>query len=177
MKEYKFRIRTLKRTDFKGLVKNYFTYYEEVKKNPNLGITLFKPRPSMKMESRWFEDLYNQKVKGTKVVVIAEVDGKPMGICEVTTKRPHSEMDHVGILGIAIHQKHRSKGIGSALMKEAIKRSKGRFELIVLEVFSNNKKAINLYKKFGFKSYGTLPGSVKRGNRRIGSNMMYLRVR
>ena len=66
-------------------------------------------------------------------------------------------------------------GIGTALMKDLVKRSKGRFEILVLDVMSINKAAMGLYKKLGFKVYGTLPKGYMRQGRRIDHTLMYIR--
>ena len=60
------------------------------------------------------------------------------------------------ILNIAVHPSFRSKGIGTRLLTEGIKREheKGSARYIFLEVRENNENAIKLYKKLGFKPLG-----------------------
>lgn len=43
-----FVIRDLRFEDFNDLVNAYFSYYEESKSDQNLGITLFKRKPTLK---------------------------------------------------------------------------------------------------------------------------------
>lgn len=173
----RFVIRELKFEDFNDLIGTYFSYYKEIMDNPNLGLCLSKKKPDMSEEVDWFTSTYKEKLAGNKIVLVAEVDGKVVGICDVTRFRPGTIADHKGLLGIAIGREYRSRGIGSALIKEAIKRSKGKFELLMLSAFENNKAAMNLYKKYGFRDYGLLPGSIKRGKRYTSERFMYLKLK
>ena len=62
-------------------------------------------------------------------------------------------VDEVEILKIAVHPKYQSQGIGTDLIKKAI----GHYpdvSVMFLEVAIDNKKAIRLYKKMGFKIVG-----------------------
>ena len=52
--------------------------------------------------------------------------------------------------------------IGRTLLEEIIKfAEQAGYEQIELEVSGDNSRAINLYKKFGFKIYGTRDYSLK----------------
>lgn len=86
---------------------------------------------------------------------------------------------HVGDFGIIIAKNFRDQGIGTLLMKltlaEAKKRLKG-MKIITLGVFANNPRAIALYKKFGFKRYGTLPGGVFLRGKFADEHFMYRRA-
>ncbi|MCL4335426.1 MAG: GNAT family N-acetyltransferase [Candidatus Thermoplasmatota archaeon] len=66
---------------------------------------------------------------------------------------------HVGTLGIAITKGYRHMGLGTRMIKSAIKwaREQG-IEKVCLEVFSSNLNAIEAYKKIGF----TVEGSKSR---------------
>lgn len=65
-------------------------------------------------------------------------------------------MKHVACLGMGIIQKYRGKGIGSKLISLTIEHAKNKnnIEKIELEVFKSNKKAVEFYKKHGFKIEG-----------------------
>jgi len=60
------------------------------------------------------------------------------------------------ILNLAVHPSFRSRGIGTALLKEGfmVEREKGTARYAFLEVRENNKTAIRLYRKLGFKQLG-----------------------
>ncbi len=166
-------IRELKWADKDQLVSNYYSYYEEVKENTDLGLIFFRETPSEESELKWFCGLYDELLRGDAVAVVAEVDGTVAGICDIHRLRPGSEVDHIGNLGIAIARDYRSRGLGRGLMNEAIRLSRGKFKKIILSVFSTNTNAISLYSKIGFIEYGRIPGGVNRNGRMIDEIMMY----
>lgn len=56
------------------------------------------------------------------------------------------------ILNIAVHPDFRQRGIGEALMAEAVAEARARkAQLMILEVRRSNLKARKLYRKFGFE--------------------------
>ena len=64
---------------------------------------------------------------------------------------------HVATLGMFVIADRRSKGIGSALMTEAIRWARSHAVLrIELTVYPHNEAAIALYRKFGFNVEGRL---------------------
>jgi diaminopimelate decarboxylase len=69
----------------------------------------------------------------------------------------HPVTRHVATLGIAVAADRRSRGIGSALMAEAIRwgRSVG-VEKLMLSVYPSNTAAVALYRRFGFVDEGRL---------------------
>jgi len=82
--------------------------------------------------------------------IVAVVDGEPAGSVEVWTSMGRDR--HVAWLGIAVRRKHWGKGVGTALMKEAVRLAK---ELgcrkLMLGTTEGNERAIRLYKKVGFE--------------------------
>ncbi|HYK92794.1 MAG TPA: GNAT family N-acetyltransferase [Thermoplasmata archaeon] len=158
-------LRDLKWDDFDALVEAYFLLYDERTTNPEVGITLFATRPTIEDEVKWFADLFRRVVDGVAVCVIAEVGGRAVGSCTVRQcgGGAASEGAHLGELGLLVHRDHRGRGIGEALMRDAIRRCRGRFEAIRLAVFATNGPAKALYRKLGFETYGVEPKAVKRG--------------
>jgi diaminopimelate decarboxylase len=69
----------------------------------------------------------------------------------------HPVTHHVATLGIAVAAEARGRGVGTALMAEAIRwaRSVG-VDKIVLSVYPGNARAIALYRRFGFVEEGRL---------------------
>lgn len=85
----------------------------------------------------------------------------------------------MGVFGIIISKQYRSQGIGTDLMNRTLDEAKENIsgiEIITLGVFSDNQRAINLYKKFGFKEYGLLPNGVIRKDDHYDQIYMYLDV-
>jgi ribosomal protein S18 acetylase RimI-like enzyme len=70
----------------------------------------------------------------------------------------------------------RGRGIGRALLRAAIDRSRGRFELVELSVFATNTRARKLYESVGFRSWGVLPKGIQRQGRPIDLEHMVLEL-
>ncbi len=169
-----FRVRPLRRGDVKQVIANYYLRYEEVERNPDLGLSMQEGKPTMKSELAWAKRLLKDIRQRNAIATVAIVGKKIVGMADVRTETI-MERQHVGSVGVAINEGYRSMGIGTALMKDLVMRSKGRFEILVLDVMSINKAAMGLYKKLGFKVYGTLPKGYMRQGRRIDHTLMYLR--
>ena len=91
--------------------------------------------------------------------IIAEKDGEPAG--SVTVSPGEGRTRHTAWLGIWVRRKHWRQGIGTALMKEAVRVAKELgIRRFMLGTFEGNERAIRLYKKFGFKTETTNKGSV-----------------
>jgi RimJ/RimL family protein N-acetyltransferase len=158
-------IRGLAWSDFDPITDIYYSLYEEVKENPDLGITLFAARPTLGEEAEWFARLVHRVHDGNGIALVAEVDGRAVGLCTVDRKGPATELGHVGVLGIMVARAHRRQGLGKALLREAIARSSGTFELVELAVFATNTHARALYRSVGFRPWGTMPKGVRRNGR------------
>lgn len=72
-------------------------------------------------------------------------------------REDHPVTRHVATLGMAVDAGWRGRGVGSALMTEALRwaRESG-VEKVVLSVYPHNDGAIALYRKFGFVEEGRL---------------------
>lgn len=170
-------VRDLKRSDFGDIVEYYYRFYDEVKEKPSLGIALYHKKPSLSEERKWFAELCKSVGAGSDVVTVAEVDSHVVGLCEVRCiGRPQSEVSHRGDLGIMVSREHRGKGVGTALLRETLRKCAGSFEVIELSVFETNEVAVSLYEKFGFRAYGRRPKSVKRGQRYFDEILMRLEL-
>ncbi len=160
-----YSIRPLERGDFKSLISTYFAYYDELNENPDLGLTFYHEKPSIKDERGWFDSLYEGIRKRNIIARVLAADSKVVGLCDVNSMRPASEMDHIGILGIAINKEHRNQGHGTQLLTQTVNACRGRFEIIRLTVFTANDLAIHIYKRAGFNKIGTLKKQNKRGDK------------
>jgi RimJ/RimL family protein N-acetyltransferase len=107
--------------------------------------------------------------------VIAEVEGKFAGSCEITPKRGYSA--HLGTLGISLVAEYRDLGIGQEMMLEAEKQVKRLgVEVVDLEVFATNARAIHTYEKVGYKITGKIPEALKYGGGYVDSVIMTKRI-
>ncbi|WP_283692886.1 GNAT family N-acetyltransferase [Clostridium perfringens] len=85
---------------------------------------------------------------------VAEENGKVIGL-GILMNHGNLRRKHVGVITLMVNSDYQNKGIGSLLMDKLINLSES-LNIIRLElcVFRDNYKAINLYKKFGFKEEG-----------------------
>ncbi len=93
-------------------------------------------------------------------------------------RRPNNKERHKGhIWGVYVRPESRGKGVGSALMKEIVRRARelGGLEQITL-VASAKLPAQRLYKALGFESYGIEPHSLKIGAEYVDDVLMILRL-
>lgn len=93
-------------------------------------------------------------------------------------RRPNNKERHKGhIWGVYVRPESRGKGVGSALMKEIIRRAReiNGVEQITL-VASANLPAQHLYESVGFQSYGIEPHSLKIGDKYVDDVLMILRL-
>ena len=170
-------IRELQWTDMDDLVENYYSFYDELKEAPDFGIIFYQKKPDYESEVEWFSALYRRVKEGNALAVVAEEDGKIVGLCDAHRLRPGSEISHAAVLGITIKKEYRGRGLGFRMIQKVIELSRGKFEMLKLEVFSVNSVAMNLYRRLGFVEYGMLPGAIKRGNVYFDSVHMYYKAK
>ncbi len=116
-----------------------------------------------------------EKRKGVYLIAFCEND--VIGVTEITLKT--KVVRHLGSYGIMIAKKFRGQGLGKLLTEIGIEEAKKNLtglEIIILDVFANNLKAIQMYEKFGFKEFGTLPKGTKLENEYVDDVLMYKNV-
>ena len=94
-------------------------------------------------------------------ILIARTVGEPDGPVLGFNIVRHTQ-DKAEILSIAVDPKGRGRGLGEALIREAILRLRAdRVEKLLLKVGGNNAPAISLYNRLGFQTVGNRPGYYK----------------
>lgn len=88
---------------------------------------------------------------------LVALDGdRIVGWCSIY-KLPHPRRKGIGDLGIYVHQDFHGAGLGTAMTKQVLALAEEqRMRRIGLEVVEDNKVAVRLYKKAGFKTEGRL---------------------
>lgn len=96
-----------------------------------------------------------RKIKTKETFLLALDGSKIVGWCNI---RPDSRTGtgHVGLLYMGILREYRGKGIGTLLFQKSLEHAEcvRGYESVQLEVFASNKRAIQLYRDFGFKVDG-----------------------
>ncbi|MFB4166149.1 N-acetyltransferase family protein [Alteribacillus sp. JSM 102045] len=89
------------------------------------------------------------------MLLVAEINDEIIGFVSIRNESKKRKA-HVGALGIFIQKEWRETSVGSTLMDVILKWAKNNplIEKVGLAVFSNNERAIHLYKKLGFVEEG-----------------------
>ena len=111
-----------------------------------------------------------------EIMLVAKENGKVVG--NASLSRLPRRMKHRGDFSVSVLKEYWNKGIGSQLLLEIIKFAKeNSFEVIDLQVRSDNLSAIHLYEKFGFKKIGTHSAFFKIGSEEISFDYMCLMIK
>src|SRR3990170_3131214 len=166
-------IRYPKRTDAKGMCDYINTLSKERTFIRSQGekITLEEERAYLRGQLTKMKD--RQAVQ-----LLVFLDDRLVGIAGVNMKDKIES--HIGSLGISLDQKIRGEGIGTLLMDVLLRESKKylpTLKTLILSVFGQNKRALSLYKKFGFTEYGKLPEGVRFRNLFDDQVLMYKKIR
>jgi putative acetyltransferase len=85
------------------------------------------------------------------------VDGEVAGHAGIHPVGRSPRRAHARMLGMAVQQRFHGKGVGTALMQALVDLADKWLPVtrIELTVFTDNGRAIDLYKRFGFEIEGT----------------------
>ena len=105
-------------------------------------------------------------------VFVAESEGRVVGRLSVA-RDPHPASRHVADLGLMVAAGERRRGIGWALLEQAVEwaRASGVRKL-ELHVFPHNEPAIRLYERFGFAREGLRRAHYRRGSGYVDAILM-----
>ena len=116
---------------------------------------------TLEQEEHWLRERLDGLANGDDVTLMAEFDGKVVGVGGATRK-PLVER-HIAVLGLSIAADFRGQGLGTTLFRtlidEAITHIPG-LRILELSVFGTNTRAEALYRREGFVEHGRLPGGV-----------------
>jgi L-phenylalanine/L-methionine N-acetyltransferase len=105
-------------------------------------------------------------------VYVAEDDGAIVGRLSVA-RDPHGASRHVADLGLMVAASHRRRGVGRALLEQAVEWAReAGIRKLELHVFPWNEPAIRLYERFGFEREGLRRGHYRRGNEYVDAILM-----
>lgn len=125
-------------------------------------------------QKRWLGGTVDEIKRGVTVYLIAEHNGEIVGGAKLS--KFIGRQNHVGYFVIMIRRGYRRAGLGIYLVKEAARLAKNKFKLkmVRLSVQSDNKPAIALYKKCGFKKVAVIPKQFKYKGKLVDEVIMLL---
>ena len=114
--------------------------------------TLQLPLPSLESWKRRIADM-----PASDHFLVAELDGQVVGNLGLHGVSRSPRRRHAAGIGMAVHDAHCRKGVGSALLSAAVDLADNWLQCTRLEltVFTDNATAIALYERFGFEIEGT----------------------
>jgi L-phenylalanine/L-methionine N-acetyltransferase len=107
--------------------------------------------------------------------LVADVDGRAVGVAELITYPDEPRHRHVGELNlIAVDRGWSGRGVGCALMRAVLDLADDWLQLtrLGLVVFVDNTRAIRLYEGLGFVVEGTSPAYAFRRGRFVDAHVM-----
>jgi putative acetyltransferase len=109
-------------------------------------------------------------------VYVAEDDGAIVGRLSVA-RDPHSASRHVADLGLMVASSHRRKGIGRALLDQAVAWARDAgVRKLELHVFPWNEPAIRLYEQYGFTREGLRRAHYHRAGEYVDAVLMAFHI-
>jgi len=106
-------------------------------------------------------------------------NGNLLGMATFIRETGEKERHKGRIYGVYVSSMQRRKGIGHALLANLLEaaRQDSSLEQILLGVATSQSAATQLYRSFGFETYGTEPCALKVGSTYIDQDHMILRIR
>ncbi|GIL18157.1 MAG: N-acetyltransferase [Oligoflexia bacterium] len=100
------------------------------------------------------------------IVIVAEFHNRIVGMIDFHQNARRRRLKHTGSFGMSVVSEYREHGIGTVLVEELLSwaRLQPEIEKVCLSVFSNNPRAIHLYKKLGFHEEGRRVKEIKVGS-------------
>ena len=134
---------------------------------------LINTKKTLKQEQEWLKSVLEGVKKRKKVFLFAKHNNKVVGTTGIELGEERKK--HVGDFGIAIIKGYRGIGLGKYMIQEILRQAKELKPIpkcIRLGVYPNNKPALALYKKSGFKKVAVIPKQITFGKKMIDEIIM-----
>ncbi len=153
------------------------TRYANILSSENTYITMsgevFTREEELGYINRWLEEM----AKGDRIQLFAFADNELVANAEVRrVTKSRTRSLHIGEIAISIAKGWRGQGLGREILKILIEEAKNtlKLRLVMLTVFANNTRALNLYTSLGFIRAGEMPGAIWYKGEYIGQVYLYL---
>lgn len=117
---------------------------------------------------------------GSTLFTLVALDGAQLVGALTCERDPRLQVQHIAhLIGMMVADTHGGRGIGRALLVQAIARLKASPGLaqVTLSVTASNAAAVGLYQSQGFTRYGSLPDAIRLADgRHVTKDLMTLRL-
>lgn len=129
------------------------------------------PYPS---EAQWRQRLEGSDNGGAELSLVAEREGSIVGSAGLHPVGAHVRRRHVAMIGISVRPDAQGQGVGTALMQALCDYADRWAHILRIElgVYTDNVRAIALYRRFGFEVEGTHKGYALRDGAFVDSHTM-----
>jgi ribosomal protein S18 acetylase RimI-like enzyme len=154
------RIREARAGDARALVE----HLRRLAAEPGINIPLSPDEvtPTVEQQRELIEEI---SASPRRLLLVAEEGEARAGEHSLAPMSLRRAIAHVAVLGMSVHAGWRGRGVGTALMTEALAWAPGAgFSRIELNVYARNAAAIGLYEKFGFEREGRRRRFIREGD-------------
>jgi phosphinothricin acetyltransferase len=128
------------------------------------------------VESR--RDWFRQHNPDKRPLMVHEQDNKVVAWVSFQSFYGRAAYDHTAEISIYVSPDYRGKGLGRALLREALERTRHLdIKTIVGFIFSHNTPSIKLFCSFGFEEWGKLPDVAEMDGKEFSLSIMGKRVK
>jgi len=108
------------------------------------------------------EFLREKQLSPNEVMIVAEVEGRIVGVSGIDCVGTKYKMRHRAVFGIHVEKAFWGLGIGRAMTQACIECAvRAGYSQLELDVVSDNRSACNLYRSEGFTEFGRNPRGFK----------------
>jgi putative acetyltransferase len=131
--------------------------------------TLQVPYPSREFWRKRITDLPDGDY-----LLVAEVEGRVVGHAGIHRAGTSPRRAHVMMMGLTVHREWQGRGVGRALTQALTELADKWLPVMRIEltVYTDNERAIALYRGFGFEIEGTHSGYALRDGRYVDTHTM-----
>lgn len=133
---------------------------------------------SLKEEKEWLNRQLKQIKNRKTVFLVAEDKNTIVGTTGINLGV--GRQSHIGNFGITVRTGYRGIGLGTYLTREVLtlvkKELKPKPKIIQLNVFPDNRPALGLYNKIGFKEVARVPKQLQYKGKLVDEIIMFLEL-
>ena len=149
-------LRNATEKDGEAVLENFLLTHEQT------DFLLSYPDENTKTVESEAEFLKKRSESFDEIEILAEVDGKVVGLAGIGCIGSLFKLNHRAEFGVSVDKNYWHLGIGRALTEACIECArKAGYVQVELDVIADNEHAISLYKSIGFVEYGRYPKGVR----------------